>query len=400
MKILLCHNRYQLRSGEDIAFDFTRDLLRSAGHEILCFEKHNDAVARAGALAKLKIAAGAVYGRGARREAYELSRRERPDVALVQNVFPLMSPSVYYGLKDADVPIIQMVFNYRMLCLNGQFFTQGEICERCSGGNFLHGAARRCFRNSYAHSALYATSLGLHRALGTWEKCVEFFVVPDSFLKNKLAQVGVPEDRLRVVSNPFQVDQYVPAFSPGGYALFVGRLIRPKGVFTLLDASLHGNDVPIVIAGDGEDAPEVRRHPAVLNGRVRLLAPTYGDGFRQLLAGASMVLVPSEWYDNLPMIACQAFACGKPVVASRINGIPEYVKDGENGLLFTPGKAGELAACMRHLFADHALQSKLSQGARRTAETVLSPSTWLGKMNAILDEAAQTRSRQTYSRAV
>ncbi len=400
MKVLLCHNRYQLRSGEDIAFDFSRDLLRSAGHEIVCFEKHNDAIAGAGSLQKLRIAAGVVYGRASRREIRELSRRERPDAALVQNVFPLMSPSVYYGLKDAGVPVIQMVFNYRMLCLNGQLFTQGEICERCCAGNFVHGAVRRCFRNSYAHSLLYAGSLGLHRSLRTWEKCVRFFVVPDAFLKQKLTQAGFPQERFRIVSNPFQSDGYVPNFEPGKYAVFVGRLIRPKGVFTLLEASLLDSDVPVVIAGDGEDVVEVRRHPAVLNGRVRLLPPVYGEEFRQLLAGASMVLVPSEWYDNLPMIACQAFACGKPVVASRINGIPEYVKDGENGLLFTPGNAGELAGCMRKVFADHVLQGRLAKGARRTAETVLAPGTWLAQMNGILEEAAQGQLPQTYSRAV
>jgi glycosyltransferase involved in cell wall biosynthesis len=112
------------------------------------------------------------------------------------------------------------------------------------------------------------------------------------------------------------------------------------------------------------------------------------------LGKAAFVVVPSEWYDNLPMIVCQAFAAGKPVVASRINGIPEFVSHEENGLLFLPGNPSELASSMHRIFSDEVLQDKLGRGARRTAETVLTPMVWRDNSNSVVEEAVCLHSAQ------
>ncbi len=150
----------------------------------------------------------------------------------------------------------------------------------------------------------------------------------------------------------------------------------------------------MVIVGDGEEINSVRSHPAVSAGQAKFVGPVYGESLRELLLGSAFVVVPSEWYDNLPMIVCQAFAAGKPVIASRINGIPEFVKHEENGLLFSPGNAAELLLSMRRLFADLELHQKLARGARKTVETVLSPRCWQDKMTSVLQEAVELLSEE------
>jgi glycosyltransferase involved in cell wall biosynthesis len=394
LNILFCHNQYQQRSGEDVAFDFAVRLLREDGHQVSVYSRSNLEIERFSLTDKLLFPLQTVYSRAERKRIHEFASREHPSVALVQNVFPLLSPSLYYGLADAGVPIVQLVFNYRLLCANGLLFTGGEICERCVGGNHLHGVLRRCCRDSYAVSAIYSAAIGFHRWMGTWTRLVTLFVTPDVFLKEKLVQGRIPEDRIRVVSNPFEVSAPQPRFTYGDYALFVGRLIRAKGIFTLLEASLQLDGRRVVIAGDGEDADLVRSHPAVLAGKAEFVGPTYGERFAELLGKAAFVVVPSEWYDNLPMIVCQAFAAGKPVVASRINGIPEFVSHEENGLLFLPGNPSELASSMHRIFSDEVLQDKLGRGARRTAETVLSPMVWRDKINSVVEEAVGLHSAQ------
>jgi glycosyltransferase involved in cell wall biosynthesis len=82
------------------------------------------------------------------------------------------------------------------------------------------------------------------------------------------------------------------------------------------------------------------------------------------------------------------------VLASRINGIPEFVSHEENGLLFSPGNLSELASCMRRIFSDEVLRDKLGRGARRTAETVLSPMVWRNKINSVIEEAVSLHSDQ------
>lgn len=385
MKILLCHNFYRQRSGEDIAFEYMQELLREAGHEVRVFSRDNREIS---GLNQLTAAAQVAHSPRMHREVRRLARREQPDVAIVQNVFPLLSPAIYGGLADAGVPVVQMVFNYRLLCANGQLFHKGGICERCLKGNHLHGALRRCYRQSYAASALYSFSLSLHRLLGTWLRHVRLFVVPDEFLGKKLAQGNFPAQRIRIVVNPFRVDDYQANYVRGDYALYVGRVIRPKGIYTLLDACLGLGASRVVIVGAGQDLAAAKQHPAVGQGKAQLLGEVYGDRMRALLAHCSFVVVPSEWYDNLPVIVCQAFASGKPVIASRINGLPEFVKHEQNGLMFPPGDAPALAEQMMRLSNERALYDSLSRGARQTAESLLAPRIWQVKMSAVLRQAA------------
>lgn len=389
MRILLCHSTYQMRTGEDIAFDFTKALLERGGHELLLYTRDNQATRGYGFGDKLLFPGRTIYSPRNRKDISAFARREKPAVALVQNVFPLLSPSIYYGLAENSIPVIQIVFNYRLLCANGQLYTRGKICERCLGGNHLHGVLRCCYRDSYLLSAIYATTLTVHRVADTWHKCVRLFVVPDNFLRNKLIQGNLPADRIRTIPNPFDINGYQPAPLQGEYALFVGRLIRPKGIFTLLDAMLRCNCLRLVIAGDGDESEAVRRHPAVVSGRAELVGPVYGKRLEELLSGCAFVVVPSEWYDNLPMIVCQAFATAKPVIASRINGIPEYVRHQKNGLLFSPGDSEELASAMERLFSDSSLHRELSRQARQTAEEDFHPKRWLERMHAVFEEVTR-----------
>src|SRR5262249_2779303 len=148
---------------------------------------------------KLLFPVRTLYSIRARNEIKRLAIEQQPNVAVVQNVFPLLSPSIYHGLQDACLPIVQVIYNYRLICLNGQLFTDGAICERCLGGNYLHGILRRCYRQSRTLSTIYASSIGLHRWIGTWRKTVTLFVSPDLFLKGKLADAGIPAERIRVV---------------------------------------------------------------------------------------------------------------------------------------------------------------------------------------------------------
>ena len=186
--IAYCHNQYQQRSGEDIAFDFAVRLLREAGHQVSIHSRSSREIEEFSLADKLLFPLHTLYSRVERAKVREFVSQEHSSVALVQNVFPLLSPSLYYGLGDAGVPIVQLVFNYRLLCANGLLFTGGQICERCVGGNHLHGILHRCCRDSYAVSAMYAASIGFHRWMGTWTRFVTLFVTPDVFLKEKLVQ--------------------------------------------------------------------------------------------------------------------------------------------------------------------------------------------------------------------
>ena len=167
MKILQIHNDYQQAGGERTAVAAQRSLLESRGHAVLPFSADNAEIEGYSAVEKALFFPRTVFSRPIYRRLRELVRRERPDVAHVHNVFPLLSPAVYRALRAEGVPIVQTVHNFRLLCPNALFYTQGAICERCKGGNMLHAVRFACYRDSRLLSALYAGTIMLHRGAGS-----------------------------------------------------------------------------------------------------------------------------------------------------------------------------------------------------------------------------------------
>jgi glycosyltransferase involved in cell wall biosynthesis len=230
-----------------------------------------------------------------------------------------------------------------------------------------------------------AGSLGLHRMAGTFFKTIDRLVVPDSFLKIKMLEGGFPEDRIVIIRNPFDLSGYEPNSEHDDYILFVGRLVREKGIFTLLEAMKNNRRVRLLIVGDGPERESVQRtirqndlHHVVFVG------PRYGEDLKKLLSRAWFVIFPSEWYDNGPMVIYQSFAMGKPVVASQIDGIPELVIENETGLLFPPGDSTSLAIRIERLVSDEQTTRRLGRQARRFAEERLGSEVYLNALNSLL----------------
>jgi len=200
-------------------------------------------------------------------------------------------------------------------------------------------------------------------------------MIPDHFMKGRLVAGGIPANKIRINVNPFFVEDYEPSDESGDFILYVGRLVRQKGVFTLVRAmsQLRFGGPPLYIVGDGESRGELETLISDLNlkNRVILLGPRWGRELALLIKKSCFLVVPSEWYDNLPLIICQSYAMAKPVIASAINGIPEYVEDGIDGLLFEPGNPAALAQCIDRLSKNSALVCEMGRNARRKAERVL-----------------------------
>ena len=191
MKVLVCHNYYRTTSGEDIVIRADLDLMRAEGFEIVEYRRDNVETDAYAMHQYLRFAAATVYSRHTVRQIEQLVKAERPDVAFVQNVFPLISPSIYYALARLGVPVIQLVYNYRLVCPNATLYTGGQVCERCVGGNYFHAVTHRCFRNSVSLSALYAGTLAAHRHIGDLRRTIAAYITPDRFLRDKLVAAGI-----------------------------------------------------------------------------------------------------------------------------------------------------------------------------------------------------------------
>jgi glycosyltransferase involved in cell wall biosynthesis len=363
MKILLCHTYYRIRGGEDLSFEAEARLLEEAGHDVVRFTRHNDAMQGMGGA---RAAWTTIWNHGAYREVREVLRRERPDVMHCTNTFPLLSPAVYHAAAREGVPVVQALRNYRLLCVNSYLLRDGRICESCLGRCVpWPGALRGCYRASAAASTAVAAMLGIHRVLGSWRNKIALFYTPSEFARQKYVDTGFPAERVRVKPNFLDPDPG-PGTGRGGYALFAGRLSAEKGLDLLLDVWQRlPTRAKLRIIGEGPLAERVRAIAAESPHIDYLGARSHADVL-EMVGEASFVIYPSLWYETFGRTIMEAFACGTPVVATRLGAMSELVDDGLNGWLFEAHDAVNLMEKLRTAIATCSPASPIREAARRT----------------------------------
>ncbi len=345
MKIVSVHNFYQQPGGEDAVWRNEAALLHSKGHQVVKFVRRNSEIADQSLLASARLAVRAVWSRESMHALMDTLVRETPDVVHFHNTFPLISPSAYYACLELGIPVVQTLHNYRLVCPAATFFRDGGICEQCAKRSLSRSILHACYRGSRAATATTAAMLTVHRMLNTWRDAVDCFIVPTQFCRAKFSAAGVPLRKIVVKPNFLSADPGCRT-GVGDYAIFVGRLAREKGIAALIAAWRGlGPKCSLRILGDGPLRPEMERAAASLDsGIVKFEGWADHDSVIAAIQGARVLIFPSEWYETFGLVAVEAFACGVPVIASRLGVMREIVDDGRTGLHFTPGDPADLAA--------------------------------------------------------
>jgi glycosyltransferase involved in cell wall biosynthesis len=388
LRVLLLHNRYQIPGGEDTVVRQETAMLREAGLTVDLLEADNDTIDTIAK--KLKTALLVPYSLTARQRVAERIAQFQPNVVHVHNFFPSLTPAVYDACRTARIPVVQTLHNYRLMCANGLLFRQGKVCTECLGRRFplpaiLHG----CYRGSRIGSAAVAAMIGGHRLRQTWTRRVTRFVALTEFARGLFnSEMGIPQEQIVVKPNaaadPGQGDR------SGGYALYVGRLSAEKGISTLLDAARNGTGLGIALKIAGSGPLEALVAEAQIPGTLEYLGQKNQVEVRRLMQQARVLLIPSLWYEGLPMVVPEAFGTGLPIIASRIGSLQTLVEEGGNGLLAEPGNSAALAKAVRRLITDARLESEMRLGARRTYETLYRPEANIRLLVGIYEQARGT----------
>jgi glycosyltransferase involved in cell wall biosynthesis len=372
MRVLLVHNKYRTSapSGEDIAVANERRMLESRGVEVIAFERCNDDLDDSSFASKAAVAINTIWSRRSRADLTKVLREVRPDIAHVHNTFSVLSPSIYGACRAAGVPVVQTMHNFRFFCPGALFLRDGKPCEACVEKSLLQSVRYRCYRNSIAATATLATMLSVHRAIGTYDRDIDRYIALTEFARNKFATAGIAEHKLAVKPN-FLPDPPQPGRGGGGYAVFVGRLLEGKGTETLVDAWRRLPDLKLKILGDGALRPRLEQ----MAKRERLNIEFAGMQPRaqvlEAVADAELLVIPSEWYEGFPMVIAESFACGTPVLASRIGSLAELVEDGVTGRQFTAGNSEKLAQTVNGMIRDQPLLRQMRANARSYFEAHL-----------------------------
>lgn len=344
MKILLIHNYYRYRGGEDRYAETLKETLSRNGHSVTRFSFDSKDIGEFSLLDKLLIPKRLIHSSRVNKKVEELLEKEKPDLAVIHNLFPLVSLSVLNVLKKHGIPIVKRIENYRFLCLNGLFLrNNSRVCDVCKNGNFLPGIIHKCYQNSRLNSIGMALPLMTVNWRNMLFSTVDCFLSPSEFVKEKFVEAGFPAEKISVLPNFLDFEPLETVREPGPYAIFVGRLSGEKGLFTLLKAFEAFPGLRLKILGEGPVGKKlkefVRSHKME---NIEFMGFIDGPEKRELLSGARFLVFPSECYESFGYSIIESHACGVPVIAAAGGGAKELIVNGENGFLFEPGNVDDL----------------------------------------------------------
>lgn len=367
MKILLINKFHYLRGGGAVrAYLDTARILVSRGHEVAFFSMDHPEneptewsrffVSQSEYLdesslsffTKAKLAFRIIWNREAQRKLNALIDEFRPDVAHLHTIYHQLSPSIIWTLRKRRVPMVMTLHDYKLVSPNYSLFVRGKIWEHTSAWRCI---VDRCVKNSFLKSLDCALEQWIHGFLGSYRK-IDRFIAPSQFLINTYHRLGFAPDIMKISQPLLPFPEGAVPDSVGDYLLFFGRLSHEKGVGTLLRAvALLGGAEKVVIVGDGPEKNrlEVLAREILSMGSYFFPGSKYGAELETIRQKAKAIIIPSEWYENMPYVLLESLASGVPVIASRIGGMTERIKDGKNGLLFTPGDEYDLAGKIRSL---------------------------------------------------
>ena len=387
LNIVVCHNYFRERGGEDQVFEDEVGLLRAAGHHVTEFVRRNTEMS---GIDVSLTAVQAPWNRSAYNELLETARSVSADVVHIHNTLPQLSPAVFKAARTSGAAVVHTLHNYRWACPKGILFRDGKPCEECLGLTVPWPAIRYgCYRGSRTGSTVVATTLAVHNLLGT-PQSADAYIAAGTFIKEKMTEAGLPGERIHLKPNFLDPDPG-PGAGTGGFAMYLGRLSPEKKVDTLLEAwELLEQPLPLKISGDGPLRPQVEAAAAHMP-NIDYLGFAPREEVNRLLGEAGFLVFTSGTYEAQPLTILESFARGTPVIAGRLGAMATMIDDGVTGWLFEPGDAAGLAQLVSDAFEDPGTLQEMRSSVRAEFEAKYSIEHNLDRLLEIYREAMDYR---------
>lgn len=372
--------------AEKVYFE-TADLLKSKGHEVIFFSaleektvasKFTDFFVKApnlksnSLLEKITNVSRFIYSSEAKNKLEALIQKEQPDVAHLHIFYGNLTSSILPVLKKYNIPSVMSVHEYRVLCPTYLMLDQQHnICELCSNGNYIHALQKKCNKGSLANSAISALECFIRDKYFDYTDYIDRFIMVSKFIQKKHLEYKPSLKQKSIhLYNFIDLHQHASPVSAGKFYLYIGRLSHEKGLLTLLNAFIHFPDLELKIAGDGAIRQILEEFIVTHKmNNVTLLGFLNQNQIKALQEDTKFLIIPSEWYENNPMVAIETMAMSKPIIGADIGGIPELIKHDGNGFLFNPKSVDNLIQAIKQAEnLTHAKYLEFCHNARKFAE--------------------------------
>lgn len=363
MKVLLV-NKFHYRKGGSETYYFTlAEALKARGHEVIFFamqdEKNlpceqegyfvSNASVNGGMKSKLNMLLHMTYSKEAYTKMKALLKAERPDLVILNLVHKQITLSIIDAIKEHDpkLPIFWTMHDLIAVCPSYSMRDgNGNICEKCLGGDFSHCVKNKCIKGNTLMSVLSKHEAEYIRKR-KWYDQVDLFICPSEFYRKKLTEGNFTKSPIVTMRNPLPLDTVFERNETNeGYILYFGRLSPEKGVKTLIEAAIKCG-CHLMILGTGPQEEELKGLAKDAE-NIEFKGFQTGEALHKFVKNSKCVVLPSEWYENGPYSAMEAMALGKPLIVSNYGGLPELVEDGVNGYIYEK-TVDALAECIEKM---------------------------------------------------
>ncbi len=400
MKIISVNKFFWHKGGSEAVFFGEKELLESKGHEVVPFSMQSENnldspyseyfvenvdYAASGKTGKIKAAMNIIYSFEAKAKMQKLLKQFVPDIAHFHIFQHQISVSVFGPLRKKKVPLVLTLHDLKPICPVYTMYTNGQVCEACTGQKFYNCFLKKCTKGSRFKSLINTVEMYFHYMMGYYQN-VDRYIAVSHFHRNKMLENGFKEDQVVYIPNYIDIEKFHLPYKDEGYGLSFGRLSHEKGLEHLIEAAAIANTVPMYIAGTGplEEALKAEVEKRNLT-NIKFLGFVSGDDLLNLISGASFTAISSIVYENCPMSVLESLALETPVIGANIGGIPELVENEVDGYIYEAGNSQELADRINKIMLDSNVRKQMGEAGRKKIVERFDKEQHYEKLNALYE---------------
>lgn len=328
-----------------------------------------------------------IYSFEARNKMKKIIQKFQPDVIHLNNINFQLTPAIIEVAYKMNVPVVQTVHDYQMICPNHLLYNTNGICEKCIKGSKWNCTKYNCIHNSKAKSIIGSIEAILYnKILKTYTK-ISKYICPSEFLESKLLEASdIYKGKTIAIHNYIELKDNVENIKKDDYVLFFGRLSEEKGLNIFLDVCKELPNIHFKIAGTG---PLEKACTEIEN--IEFVGFKTGKELEELIAKAKFSVYPSVWYENCPLSILEAESLGTPVITANYGGMKELVEDGKTGVLVNKIDKENLKNAILNLYSDNEKIVKMAKNCIAKREDMISMKQYCDKITKIYEETIKNR---------
>lgn len=365
MNILIVHNIYSKVGGEEKVVEFQKQLLESKGHSVQVYYRNYNEM-NSWSLGKAGGLFTSIYNPRSIKEIKKIIKEFKPQIAILHNLFPIISPAIIKTLKKNGVKTYQIVHNYRLLCPIGIFFSKGKICEKCTKGlRECNCLINNCTENYFASFSFSLRSFIIRKI--KYYNNIDLFFPMSYFQKQKLIDNGFLESKIVYLPNSFsnyELENLKLEINKKKFIGFVGRLTAEKGFFDFITLAKKMPEFEFRVAGektldiDTINIPQNVKFEGFLN----------KDDLMLFYQKCRVILFLSRWYEGFPLVLLESMFNYTPMIVNNLAVMPEVVENGIEGFVVQVGDLDLVEQRIGELFVNDEEYSQICYNCRKKVD--------------------------------